>query len=135
MENVASYKNYYYNIIGYRISVQQLRPTASTSAPTLSCLTSSIPPTEVSWQKDGLAMAVNDSKTEMTKYITSRLSSSYSVSLSLYTDIENVTGGYTCTVGNRYSTRTSQTHSIRGKSVIQKIIHFIHANLQELKLI
>ena len=107
-------------IIGYSISVQQLRQTASTSAPTLSCLTSSIPPTEVSWQKDGLAMAVNDSKTEMTKYITSRLSSSYSMSLTLFTNIENVTGGYTCTVGNRYSTRTSQTHSIRGKTVIQK---------------
>ena len=104
------------NASGYNdISVQGIQQDASSLAPTLSCLTTGIPPTEVTWQKDGWHMTINDSTTEMVKYITTYYNSSYTTSLSLFSDIDSTTGSYTCTAGNRLGTRSSQTLTIKGR--------------------
>ena len=96
--------------------MQGVRQVASDSAPTLSCLTSGIPPTEVTWRKDGRSLTINDNTTEMVKSITSYYSSGYSTSLSLYSDIEDIRGSYSCMAGNRHGTRTSQTLTIKGSA-------------------
>ena len=98
--------------------MQGLQKTASTIAPTLLCSTSGVPPTEVSWQKNGYSMAMGGNDTEMIKSITNRYSSSYSTSLLLHTDIENIKGSYTCMAGNRYDTRTSQSFNIKGIMIV-----------------
>ena len=108
----------YFCALGHSVSTITLQQKASAlnSAPTLSCTTTGVPPTEVTWQKDGLNMTVHDNTTEMVKSITSRRSSTYSTSLLLYSDIDTVRGNYTCTAGNRLGTRTSQTLVIEGNS-------------------
>ena len=94
--------------------MQGLQKTTSTIGPTLLCSTSGVPPTEVSWQKNGYSMTLGGNDTDMIKSVTNRYSSSYSTSLLLHADIENVKGSYTCMAGNRYGNRTSQPFYITG---------------------
>ena len=109
---MINYLIYYFP--GHSISMQGLQKTTSTIAPTLTCSTSGVPPTEVSWQRNGYSMTLGGNDTDMTKSVTNRYSSSYSTSLLLHTDIENVKGSYTCMAGNRYGTSTSQRFYIAG---------------------
>lgn len=100
---------------GHSISMQGTQQVASSLAPSLSCSTTGVPPTEVTWQKDSRQMTINDGLTEMVKSITSYYNSSYSTSLYLFDDIGSIRGSYTCTAGSRLGTRSSQTLTIKGR--------------------
>ena len=78
-------------------------------ADSLECVSTSSPPTIVSWMKDGIALIIDNSTNyNLTQTITNRTSSTYS---NVLTVSEGVPGGmagtYTCTITNDLGSASS----------------------------
>ena len=72
----------------------------SHSVLTLTCETRTLPPTEITWQKDGVNLTIDGSVVQMTQRVTDRHSSHYVSTLSISDDLANHTATYTVIVGN-----------------------------------
>ena len=96
----------------------------SNSVLKLSCETRTAPPTEITWQKDGLNLTIDGNTVQMTQTVASRRSSYFDNTLSIIDDPDNVVGNYTVTVGNSRGHRTSAVISIRGELLDSVLLRF-----------
>ena len=87
----------------------------SNSVLTLTCETRTAPPTEITWQRNGLNLTIDDSTVQMTQRVTNRRYSYFVNTLSITDDPDNVVGNYTVIVGNAFGERTSSNIYIEGK--------------------
>lgn len=82
----------------------------------LTCRTRTAPPTEITWQRDGLNLTIDGNTVQMIQRVTDRTNSYYDNSISIFDDPDNVIGNYTCVVGNTIGHATSTVISIQGIS-------------------
>ena len=87
----------------------------SNSVLTLTLETRTAPPTEITWQRNGMNLTVDGSTVQMTLTVTNRGSSYFVSTLSINDDPDHVIGNYTVIVGNKFGQSTSSTISIEGK--------------------
>ena len=80
----------------------------------LNCETRTAPPTEITWQRNGLNLTIDGSTIQMTQTVTSRRSSYFTSTLYINDDPDNVVGNYSVIVGNKFGDSTSSTIFIEG---------------------
>ena len=108
-----------------------------TSVLTLICVTKTAPPTEITWQKDGMNIA-DDDVTLKTLSVTDRNSSTYVSTISIRTDnVLNHIATYTVIVGNSHGS-VKENHTVEGMTVLSNIEcitngYLIHYIFQESK--
>ena len=96
-------------------SIYQFRHTRSSSSDlSLTCDTRTAPPTEITWQRNGVNLIVDGRSIQMTQTVTDRHSTYYTSTITINDDPDNVTGNYTVIVGNAFGQRISNNISIRG---------------------
>ena len=86
----------------------------SDSVLSLSCETRTAPPTEITWQRNGLNLTVDGSTIQMIQSVTNRPSSYFTSTLYINDDPDSVVGNYSVIVGNKFGNSTSETISIEG---------------------
>ncbi len=89
---------------------------------TLSCVTTSAPPTSLTWTRNGRTINVDGDMYRMIQTVSSRTSIVFENRLEIVDTPDNFTGTYQCTVDNNYavydyySTRNrSSSLTVRGK--------------------
>ena len=83
--------------------------TYDPSAYTLTCVSTSSPPTIVSWDKDGVPLSIDGSTYQLTQTITDRATSTYSNVLTVSeTAPMGVAGNYTCNISNQIGSSTEK---------------------------
>ena len=96
-------------------SIYRFRHTQdSSSVLTLTCETRTAPPTNITWQRDGVNLTIDGSTVQMTQTVTNRQNSYFTSTLSITDDPDNVIGTYRVIVGSSFGERTSSTISFRG---------------------
>ena len=95
--------------------IYRFQKSSSSSALTFTCETRTAPPTEIAWQRNGVSLSIDGNTTRMTQTITNCRSTYYTNTLSIYGDPDEMEGRYTCSYGNRYSSRvTSSSVTVQG---------------------
>ena len=116
--------NLFVNIIMYYV-LARIVPTiyrfrhihSSNSVLSLTCETRTAPPTEITWQRNGVNLTIDGSVIQMTQTITSRRSSYFTSTLTINDDPDNVAGNYSVIVGNSFGHTTSSNISIHGNHI------------------
>ncbi len=94
--------------------VISLKRTHSSSQFTLTCISSTSPPTNVVWTKDGTTLTMDGAPYQHSQVMTDRYYSMYSNILTSTEDPDIAAGTYTCTVSNRLGS-SSKSAVIVGK--------------------
>lgn len=81
---------------------------------TLNCTSVGSPATNVTWTKDGEALAANDAF-EVIQILQDRFTATYSNLLRVYSEPADVVGVYTCSVDNLVSEPAMQILTIQGQ--------------------
>ncbi len=82
--------------------VISLKRTPSSSQFTLTCISTTSPPTTVVWTKDGTTLTMDGAPYQHSQVMTDRYYSMYSNILTSTEDPDIAAGTYTCTVSNRF---------------------------------
>ncbi len=98
------------------IFIDRSSPTISTftrlsrrSVLTLGCVTTTAPPTSLTWTKNGRTITIDNNVYRLTQKITYRSSYTYENKLEVFDTPDNFTGTYQCTVGNNYYSYSSSS--------------------------
>ena len=97
------------------------RTQDSSSVLTLTCETRTAPPTNITWQRDGVNLTVDGSTIQMWQTVTNRQSSYFTSTLSITDDPDNVIGTYRVIVGSSFGESTSSNISFRGNQCLTMI--------------
>ena len=92
-QNVPSISNLYHHVYHYVHSPSVLK---------LFCVTKTAPPTEITWQKDGVILTIGEDVLQKTRTVTDRNSSYYISTLSIEGRLASHKATYTVTVGNSH---------------------------------
>ncbi len=83
---------------------------------TLSCVTTSAPPTSLTWTRNGKAINVDGVMYRLMQTVTSRTAITFENRLEILNTPDNFTGTYQCRVGNNiYVPARSASFTVRGK--------------------
>ena len=79
-----------------------------TSSSTFTCTSSGGPATSVSWRRDGSLLAVDGTTFEATQVVTDTSTATYENRLTIVGKSEDLSGTYSCTVGNAAGSDSAQ---------------------------
>ena len=93
---------------------------------TFTCMTQNAPATDIKWFRDDMRLEIDGKNIQMSTRITSRHNSYTNITLKINDTPENITGVYTCQVGNKFGSN-DETVEVNGKynCVILIIAHLI----------
>ena len=111
-------------------SIYQFRHIQSSSSDlSLTCDTRTVPPTEITWQRNGVNLTVDGRSIQMSQSVTNRHNSHFTSTITIHDDPDNVIGNYTVIVGNSFGQTRSSNISIRGScpfnAYVVQTINFI----------
>ena len=91
----------------------ELHPISSTHF-ALSCISHTSPPTQVTWERDGVELDTSGGLYTLTQTLVNRRKSVYNTTLVIAAGEEGAIGEYSCTVNNTLGTSNTLTRSVAG---------------------
>ena len=90
--------------------------TSTDDVHTFSCVTQGSPPTQVTWERDGVEIYWNNTFYQFGQAVVDRATSVYNNTLTVKSITEDVVGEYSCTATNSLGTSNRLTKAVKGKA-------------------